>query len=110
MNDAFEHIKQNFSLKKQAKKLDKMAKVHFHIDLIDCTIVECHSQEKPKQRLPHFSLLLPWAVELPHDAFRFFFRMPFPLQSKQSVLSLIVKSNWSSLKDIQGLFGNKYAF
>ena len=28
--------------------------------------LECDFQEKPKGALPHFSLLLPVAVELPH--------------------------------------------
>ena len=30
-------------------------------------IQECDFQEKPKGTLPHFSLLLPVAVELPHE-------------------------------------------
>ena len=42
-------------------------------------LLECHSQEKSKRFVPHFSLLLPWAVELPHECFQVFLPNVIPI-------------------------------
>ena len=63
-------------------------------NLQNASNLECDYQEKPKGTLPHFSLLLPVAVELPHEYLWTFLENHIPHLSQLQLATFFLTNKW----------------